>query len=331
MVRTVRLSEKHALVGITFLAIESLSKEQCPPRLLLLQWLARTEQIKSHNILLNRRAVEVRSIFNEFGYDNVLLKGQGIAQLYPSPLYRQSGDIDIWLGADMKHTLNVVRKFDNNSNPVYHNVSCHIFNDALVEVHFRPSWMNNPFTNHKLQQYFQSEFARQALNTTAIGDDCMVSTPTLDFNRIFILVHIYRHLFSEGVGLRQLLDYYYVLHKVFSEEERVSTLHVLKQLKMLRFTAGIMYVLHIVFQLDDRFLLCTPNEQDGKMLLSEILITGNFGHYDPRIIRDVEPGSIASFTHRVLRNFRFVRYYPSEAIWTSYFKIWHFFWRHKYQ
>ena len=105
------------------------------------------------------------------------------------------------------------------------------------------------------------------------------------FNRVYILSHIYRHLFDEGVGLRQLMDYYYVLRQGFTEAERQETLRMLKQFKMVRFAEAVMWVLQEVFGLEAKYMLTTPNEREGKFLLDEIMMAGNFGHYDPRIIR----------------------------------------------
>lgn len=45
-----------------------------------------------------------------------------------------------------------------------------------------------------------------------------ITVPTLSFNVIYILSHLYRHVFTEGIGLRQLLDYYFVIEKFFSKQ-----------------------------------------------------------------------------------------------------------------
>ena len=44
-----------------------------------------------------------------------------------------------------------------------------------------------------------------------LGEQGEIAIPTMEFNLIFQLTHIYAHLMNEGIGLRQLLDYYYVL------------------------------------------------------------------------------------------------------------------------
>ena len=151
--------------------------------------------------------------------------------------------------------------------------------------------------------------------------------PSLAFNRVYILVHIYRHLFAEGVGLRQLLDYYFVLCQGFTQEEREETMRVLRSLKMLRFARAVMWVLQEVYAMDNRFLLVAPNEREGRFLLDEIMLAGNFGQYDERLQHERGESALHWGWRKVKRNFRFVRSYPSEVLWSPLFKLWHYFWR----
>ena len=166
-------------------------------------------------------------------------------------------------------------------------------------------------------------FNRSAASLTGTEGASIIPTPTLAFNRVYILVHIYRHLFHEGIGLRQLLDYYFVLHQGFTEEERTETMRTLRSLRMQRFTAAVMWVLQEVFAMDERYLLTDPNEEEGRFLLSEIMLAGNFGHYDERIKRSAKVTEWGLFCRRVGRNLRFLRSYPSEVLWSPCFKLWH--------
>ena len=151
--------------------------------------------------------------------------------------------------------------------------------------------------------------------------------PNAAFNRVYILVHIYRHLFAEGIGLRQLLDYYFVLQQGFTELEREETLRILRSLGMMRFTRAVMWMLQEVFGMPDRYLLTSPDAKEGRFLLDEIMLAGNFGKYDERMQRAAGEGTFRWGLRKVLRNFRFVRSYPSEVLWSPIFKVWHLFWR----
>ena len=341
------LAQRQTLVGISFRAVEQLPEAQRPPKALLMQWMMATERIKALNTDLDRKALAVANKFLSEGFPSVILKGQGISKLYilrdnvnendnclldgelsifnsqfSIQEYRTPGDIDIWLHGARKDILNYVRCHVPDCKPVYHHVDFPVIEGLDIEVHFMPSWMNSPVTNHRLQRWFRSfNFQFSIFNYKEIP------SPNIAFNRIYILVHIYRHLFHEGIGLRQLLDYYFVLHQGFTEEERAETMRMLCSLKMERFTAAVMWVLQEVYGMDDHYLLTTPDEREGRFLLNEIMMAGNFGHYDERLQHEQGETTLHWALRKIKRNFRFVRSYPSEVLWSPLFKLWHWVWR----
>ena len=321
------LSQKQAMTGIAFLAVERLPEAQRPAKDLLLRWYMATERIKSESRNLDKKALMVANRFLKDGFPSVILKGQGIAKLYPKGEYRTPGDIDIWLGGKRKDIVKYVRRYSPDSLLTYHHVEFDVVKDTEIEVHFTPSWMNSYFNNKRLQRFFSKERSMFCpRNSTSEYSE--IPVPTLAFNRVFILVHIYRHFFFEGIGLRQMLDYYYVLCQGTTEGERKETVEILKSLGMIRFARAVMYVLQTVFGMEDKYLLVDADEKEGRFLLEEIMQSGNFGQYDERVDYSTHTTPIQRFWHRVWRSSRFVFRYPSEAIWNPIFKIVHFFyWR----
>ena len=93
-----RMANSQALLALTFDGISSLPAELRPPRALYLKWAARTAQIEQANKRLNQLLPELNTLYREAGLHPVLLKGQGIGTNYRTPLHRQCGDIDIYLG-----------------------------------------------------------------------------------------------------------------------------------------------------------------------------------------------------------------------------------------
>jgi hypothetical protein len=79
--------------------------------------------------------------------------------------------------------------------------------------------------------------------------------------------------------------------------------------------------------MDDRYLLIESDEREGRFLLSEIMLAGNFGQYDERLQHEQGESALRWGWRKVVRNFRFVRSYPSEVLWSPFFKLWHYFWR----
>lgn len=294
------LAQKQAMMGVAFRGVERLGADQRPPKSLLMPWYVTTERIKAMNADLDAKALRVANRFRKDGFRSVVLKGQGIARLYvvkdgagaTTSLkdYRMPGDIDIWLEGKRGRILDYVRQHDAGCKPVYHHVDFPEIGGTEIEVHFTPSWMNDYFVNRRLQRFFRKEGVTPFASQEVRGDYDEIPTPSLAFNRVYILVHIYRHLFGEGIGLRQLLDYYFVLAQGCSAEEREETMRVLRELRMQRFAAAVMWVLQEVFAMDEGLLLTRPDEREGRFLLNEIMLAGNFGKYDERIRREASRG-----------------------------------------
>ena len=188
--------------------------------------------------------------------------------------------------------------------------------------------MNEYFTNQKLQKYCKQNSDSVFKNRIKLSNDFEVGVPTLSFNRIFILLHIYRHLFAEGVGLRQLLDYYMVLAAGFSPKEKEETVATLKELRLYSFSRAVMYVLQDVFAMPDKYLITPPDKKQGEFLINEIMLAGNFGAFDNRMNSKLySRNPLIRFIFKSKRSLRFLKYHPIEIICSPFFRIWHFFWR----
>ena len=312
------ISNEQSLVGVIFFAIEKLPDNQKPPRLLLLEWIGLQNMIISRNHLLNKRATEVSTIIKGLGYDSCVLKGQSVASYYIRPVLRTPGDIDLWVDAPEKELISMLQRRYCVSNISYHHADVNFFNDVEVEIHYKASWLCNPFLNKKLQTFFNEQKTFQMQNHSGLG----FNNPTTLFNSIHLLVHIYRHLFMEGIGLRQVMDYYYVITSL-TEDENKEMLKVVADLKMSSFLYSILYVLHIVFAMPEQKMPCSMDEEKGKFLLHEILTGGNFGRYDKRNYHEECEGKIKRYIRTTKRLNRFIRYYPQEALWVPVWRIWH--------
>lgn len=324
------LSQKQALTGIAFKGVERLKKEQHPPLNILLTWHSIYRKTVAYNEKLNRIACRITEKFKQEGFDSVILKGQGVAQLYDEPERRNAGDIDIWLDGGVKKILKYIKNIVDRDKcrPVYHHVDFIPIEGVEIEIHFTPTWMNCYFTNKKLQRFFERIKSEQFQNRKTIkGCEGYINTPTNAFNRIYILLHIYRHLFQEGIGLRQLLDYYYVLKQGFSKEEREATIATLKELKMLRFAGATMYVLKKVFDIEDMYMITEPLKKEGEFLQKEIMEAGNFGKFSPKYCEYMSESIITRAKSKTTRDFRFLFTYTSETIWGPLFRIWHHFYK----
>lgn len=322
------MAQQQTLLGVLFAGIERLPAEQRPPRQLLLQWYAMAERIKQTNKLLNQRAVETEKYFANEGFACCILKGQGVAAYYPNPLLRTSGDIDIWLSGGRKHIHAFARSRVGLQGLTYHHIHYPLYKDVEVEVHTTPGSQSSPRINRRLQRYFKEtvdakRFSRVAL-PEGVGE---ITVPEVEFNLVYLLLHMYKHLTGEGIGLRQMMDYYYALQQPIGDGVRERVVKRLREFKMLRFARATMYVMREVFGLDEALLLVDPDEKAGRFLLDEIMQAGNFGKYDARLKRKRNETAWFRLVRSLKRNIRFLRYYPNEILWDPIFRTWQYLWR----
>lgn len=320
------MAQKQAVAGITFVALDKLtSKSQKPPTGLLLEWIGVSEQIRSRNLQVNQKCKELEDYLASGGFKCCVLKGQGTALYYEkNSIYRQSGDIDVWVKGERDEFIEYAKKKGLKIGHVdIKHSDVDFFEDVPVEVHFMPSWMFCPFKNKKLQRFFAEQTDRQFSNKDI---EAGFTHTTIEFDLVYSLVHIYRHVFEEGIGLRQLLDYYQILlHS--NRQQRDDAFALLKELGMSKFVGGVNYVLRECFKLEEEFFICEPNDGHGSFLLSEILEAGNFGRYDNRYNRQDTTGRFSNGLITLKRDMRYLCYYPSEVLWMPLWKLWHWCWR----
>ena len=395
-----RIAQKQALLGVLFHGIQRLPKELAPEQKLLMQWMVMAEMVRKQNIKLYQDSVKVCQNFEKEGFANCILKGQGNALLYPDPYMRTPGDIDIYLSGGRKKIMKYVDQVCPNQVMRYHHVDFPVMKMA-IEVHFTPSYMFYPIHNRRMQKWFEKVMGEQCSHRASLPDGYgEIHVPQVSFNVIYILSHLYRHIFTEGIGLRQLLDYYFVIcdfHKVYqnssnhpvplskegstshpsplsSEERNVTALRCseplrskdggpskvspncagwdrqdvsgdtattaspssaaldrvqkeLKHLGLWKFAQAVMFVMKEVFGLSEDRMIAPMDEREGRFLLDEIMRGGNFGQYDDRMGSKVGESKIHRYFRMNLRNLRFVKHYPTEALSEPLFRTWFAVWK----
>lgn len=339
-------ASKQAMLGVCFDGIERLGKEY--PEVLrlnpigrdvLMAWMAKAQQIRRLNMNVNGVAAKLYSMLKEDGLRCCILKGQGNALMYGNPYLRNPGDVDVWVNASREVIMEYGRRnFDLEDDIRYQHLET-TMDGVPVELHFMPCVMNNPIYNARLQKWFRRNADLQCSNVVELPDGAgEIAVPTTAFNVVYQLCHLYHHFFDEGIGMRQMVDYYYVLVK--SEDGRVknctategmanvtSLQRELKYLGLWKFAGAVMYVLHVVLGLPEERMIRSMDVRCGELLLSEILNGGNFGKHFTKYGHFTQQGMAKKYFLKIWRNMHFVRYYPAEALSEPIFRTWHFFWR----
>ena len=220
------IAQKQCLVGVLFDGIKKLPAEYVGiEKELLLHWMAESQMLEKANVRLNDAAIQVSEWFWKKGFRTCILKGQGNALMYPNPYFRTPGDIDIWVEGGDKRVISFVRSISPHEKACYHHIEFPSYKGVEVEVHYRPSFLLCFWHNRKLQKYYERVKEEQFSHRVMLGEQGEIAIPTVEFNIIFQLTHIYSHLMNEGIGLRQLLDYYYVLCDFYKVYQNFSKTH----------------------------------------------------------------------------------------------------------
>lgn len=333
-----QFGEKQSILGVLFHGIERLhGSDVSIPQDVFFRWMSVSMSIKKSNIrVYASNALVTACLDGRYGHRGCTLKGQGNALMYPSPYIRMSGDIDLWClpndGERVDDVIRLCRKMSPTCGINYHHADMGDIKGTHVELHFRPSFIENLFYNNRLQHYFRSNLDKQRDNVVELPDGLgRIYVPTAEFNLIFQLSHIQRHFFFEGIGMRHLMDYYYLLRHGYSEEQQKSYVRTLRSLNMYKFARGVMYVMREWFGLEEQYLLLKPSRRIGEFIMAEVLATGNFGFHDTRFSRLKSSNRVTSAFYSILKELRFIVEFPGEtffghAVWILW---WHFYYSKK--
>lgn len=266
-----------------------------------LQWIGQVGRLKMTGERMNRDVAGMARTFDLHGIHYAVMKGQTCAAYYPEPLYRRSGDIDVYVVADhfdrAAHLLETL-DFALVDRTMLH--STFERKGLTIELHFALQKLQHIPYYRCLQRITSEAFdQRETPATMNIGDyDVAVLPPEL--NVLLLTVHAFNHVVSGGLGLRQVVDWQVVLSATAETLCWEKLLSWLEATGMRRMFEVLAYLNVTRLGMDESIFsahgLAIRSERVrglGEKLLRWIETCGNFGKE-----MDLGEGSV-----------RFVRYY----------------------
>jgi len=271
-----QMARQQCVLGVAYNAIPLLPQASRPPRRITLNWSCAAETMRGVNRLINQEAARYTGLFAERGLRSAILKGAANARLYPDPLSREGGDVDIWVPGGRERLTGLLVDMELVSGPsAVERISRHIGfqgeNGVHIEVHFRAADVLH--RNNEFQALLNAE-----LEDTALTPEGFYS-PSIRFALIMQLAHLYGHSFS-GIGLKQYMDYFILLMHS-TEDDRAFARQQVQRFHLVHACAAIMYVLEKVFALPRGLMICPPDARRGTRLYRLTMAGGNFGRYNP--------------------------------------------------
>lgn len=219
-------AKKQTLLGILFDGIMMLPAEQRPDEgtmMKLTMWMAKNRQT---HIRLNHQAAKMMNILAEHDIPSMLLKGQGIAQEYLSPESRQCGDIDLYIGkgnykkaCDLAARMQIADPHEGIKHKQF------MWEGVEIELHHKAVDLPSKKAENYFEEWVSEILEYYTRDFLPQGEDSPIKLPSIQYNVIYIFIHILHHHFYSGVGLRQICDWMMVLHNGYG----VIDLDLLKQ------------------------------------------------------------------------------------------------------
>lgn len=276
----IRQAEMETVEGLLLDGIALLPQERRPGRDTIMRLYAKRKKLVAQNMLHRRTIVEMDEALCQRDITPVFMKGQLTALRYPHPLYRRPGDIDFVVRkTDFPKTMDILETMGVADRQLVHEHHGMAWVHGItVEPHYKVHNYQRPSTDRAMQAMFDEVYPAR-LDTAGIdGHQVHIFPPT--FESVFLISHMVNHVYEEGLGLRQVIDYAVFLQKCFKDVQ--LTLHAdwLRRMRMQRsfriFTC--LCVEYLGAPLPASIPPFTDQERRwASRLMTDIMEVGNFG------------------------------------------------------
>ena len=277
------LAEQQSVIGLVAAGFEYLDDSDFPSNAVF-PFVGRVVTLEKRNTAMNSFIGLLVQQLNNEGIKVLLLKGQGIAQCYERPMWRESGDVDFLLDENSftaaKELLSqrADRVLEDDPRRKHFAIQFGIW---TVELHGTIHVHVSSRSDKELDR-LQAICMRRLGERTWIDNGVIVPLPAPDEDVVYVFAHILQHFYHSGIGLRQVCDWCRLL-KMYSGELDAFLLE--KRLRDMRFVSE--WKTFAAFAVDylgapaEIIPLYSNNEKWSRKavkVLKHILESGNMGH-----------------------------------------------------
>lgn len=202
-----RFAEEQSVIGVVLAGIEHSYVK--PPQELLLQWIGEVQVLEQQNQAMNQFVAVMIEKMRAAGVYTLLVKGQGIAQCYERPLWRCSGDVDLFL------SYNNYNRAKGLLVPIASEVEKEYVREKhlgvtiegyIVELHGTLHSGLSAKIEEGLDEIKKAVFFEGKVRSWMNGKT-QVFLPNANEDVVYVFTHILQHFFKAGLGLRQVCDW----------------------------------------------------------------------------------------------------------------------------
>lgn len=278
--------------------------KDCPkgfiPKDISLKMMMQLLAIEKRNALVNEHVARIKRTLCEAGIPFIMVKGQAVALDYLKPNGRMPGDIDLIVRPEdyeaAKRSISgiaVALEVEDLSKLHFGAMA----GDQEIEIHGTVHTGLGDRINNVLDSVQAQLFTKEGHRLHDYAGES-VCIPSVDFDALYIFVHLLQHFYCGGLGLRQLCDWARVLH---TNRDLIDRGLLAQRLKDMRTTneweAFVAFLVkYIGLPEEDAPLYSHDSEVRADKIWKFIRMVGNFGKKrkrrdrskDPYLIRKVE-------------------------------------------
>ena len=278
-----KLAEEQSVVGLVAGGLEHVTDAKVSKETIL-QFVGSTLQIEQQNKAMNTYVARLIELLRKNDIYALLVKGQGIAQCYEKPLWRATGDIDLFLSNDnykKAKDLLIPNVYKIDEEDVKRQHLSMTIESWVVELHgtLRSGlWKTVDKGLDDIQRaVFYDGKVRSWLNGKT-----QIFLPKPDEDIIFVFSHILQHFYKEGIGLRQICDWCRLIWTYKGKvdrkllEQRLKSMGVMTEWKA--FSSLAVNYLGMPVEAFPFYSDSRKWSRKADKIMDFILETGNFGH-----------------------------------------------------
>lgn len=320
----VAMAAKQTLLGVCFEAVQHLPAEQRPERPLYKSWLSRTVNVQIEAEHHKEVLESLVSFLKEKSIPAIFMKGLVCASRYAVPWTRQCGDIDFVVKEeDYAGVMSALEEISSvNHSLVHEHHGMAKMQGVPIEPHYKIHNYQNP-RHDAIMRGWQEELFSQPECYAGVGGLQVRKFPD-EFEGMFLVSHMVNHVYEEGLGLRQVMDFAWWLRSFRGDASEYHD--YLRRMNMTRAARIFSLVCEEYFCVDPSIMsykYSTRERAFAGELMEDMLEVGNFAKGASK-----RPSAgLESYAWVTRRAIRLGWLCPSEASWWPLAKLARFFWK----
>lgn len=330
----IQLADVETVTGLLLDGLALLSPKLFPSEDRVMQLAGRQNKYAQYNQVHRDTIVQIDKTLKNNGIKAVFMKGQITGLRYPKPLHRQPGDIDFVVGkGDFAKTLDILEtigRVDRYLVHEHHGMAW--INGVTVEPHYKVHNYQRPSTDKAMQEMFAEVFPDKLITAGIDGHEVSVFPPT--FESVFLVSHMVNHVYEEGLGLRQVIDYAMFLDKCadmvdwLQHDERLCKMRMQRAFRIFSCICVTYLGLPLPHQIEP---FSFREKEWARKMMEDILTVGNFGRGKYVFHHNGWKDALSNYHWVFGRCIHLAFVCPSEARWWIVSKFTRFFKKRKLQ